>query len=85
MEILAAIIDFLFGCHHRRLSRVFTIENQTYRVCCNCGAKFKYSLASMRIESRLENAFNECSSHAGMKVHEKYDEGVVAAQRSAPV
>jgi hypothetical protein len=50
MDRLVATFDFLFGCHHRHLSRVFTIDGRTYRVCCDCGAKFKYSLASMRME-----------------------------------
>jgi hypothetical protein len=53
MAILMAILEFLFGCHHVHLSRVFTLEGKTYRVCCNCGAKFAYSLATMSIERRL--------------------------------
>jgi hypothetical protein len=53
MEKLAAVLDFVFGCHHGRLSRVFTIDRRTYRVCCDCGAKFEYSLESMRIERRF--------------------------------
>ncbi len=47
-----AMIDFLFGCHHSNLSRVFTIGGHTYRVCCGCGAKFDYSLETMSIERR---------------------------------
>jgi hypothetical protein len=53
MKRLVSILDFLFGCHHSHLSRVFTIHRRTYRVCCDCGAKFKYSLASMCIEQRF--------------------------------
>jgi hypothetical protein len=53
METLAATFHFLFGCHHSHLSRVFTIDRRTYRVCCDCGAKFKYSLASMCMEPRF--------------------------------
>jgi uncharacterized membrane protein len=53
METLVAALDFVFGCHHFHLSRVFTIRGRTYRVCCDCGAKFNYSLASMRIERPL--------------------------------
>jgi hypothetical protein len=52
MAILLAILDFLFGCHHVHLSRVFTLQGETYRVCCDCGAKFAYSLESMSIEHR---------------------------------
>ena len=53
MAILLAILDFLFGCHHVQLSRVFTLQGETYRVCCDCGAKFAYSLETMSIEHRL--------------------------------
>jgi uncharacterized membrane protein len=53
MERLMSTLDFLFGCHHSHLSRVFTIRGRTYQVCSDCGAKFKYSLASMRMERRF--------------------------------
>jgi hypothetical protein len=52
-RILLAILDFLFGCHHVHLSHVFTLQGETYRVCCDCGAKFAYSLETMSIEHRL--------------------------------
>jgi hypothetical protein len=52
MQRLMFALDFLFGCHHRHLSRVFTIDRGTYRVCCDCGAKFVYSLTNMAIERR---------------------------------
>jgi hypothetical protein len=50
MNIFAAAVDFFFGCHHRHLSRVFTIDSRTYRVCCDCGAKLGYSLERMSFE-----------------------------------
>lgn len=53
MNSVLAALNFLFGCHHHSLSRVFTISGQTYRVCCDCGAQFKYSLADMSMEQRL--------------------------------
>jgi len=53
MAILLVILDFLFGCHHVHLSRVFTLKGETYKVCCDCGAKFAYSLETMSIEHRL--------------------------------
>ena len=55
MAILLAILDFLFGCHHVHLSRVFTLQGETYRVCCDCGTKFAYSLKTM---CRLSTAFH---------------------------
>lgn len=48
----ADVLDIAFGCHHRRLSRVFTINGHTYKVCCDCGATFRYSLESMSITRR---------------------------------
>ena len=54
MATLLAILEFLFGCHHAHLSRVFTLQGKTYRVCCDCGAEFAYSLETMSIERRLQ-------------------------------
>jgi|HubBroStandDraft_4_1064222.scaffolds.fasta_scaffold236935_2 hypothetical protein len=59
METLVTTLDFLFGCHHTHLSRVFTIDRRTYRVCCDCGAKFKYSLAGMCSEGRFTTSLTE--------------------------
>ena len=53
MEILLAILDLVFGCHHLHLSRVFTLQGETYRVCCDCGSKFAYSLETMAVERQL--------------------------------
>ena len=52
MRYIATALDFLFGCHHNNLSRVFTIGGRSYRVCCDCGANFKYSLDTMSIQQR---------------------------------
>ena len=41
---VTTLLNFIFGCHHSNLSRVFTIRRRTYRVCCDCGAEFDYSL-----------------------------------------
>jgi hypothetical protein len=41
--------DFLFGCHHRAISRVFTIGGRSYQVCCDCGATREYSLETMSV------------------------------------
>jgi hypothetical protein len=46
---LASALDFAFGCHHAKLSRVFTIEGHSYKVCCDCGEHFEYSLRTMSI------------------------------------
>jgi hypothetical protein len=48
---LAEALDFAFGCHHRKLSRVFTLDGHSYKVCCGCGARFDYSLQTMSIRT----------------------------------
>jgi hypothetical protein len=53
MAKLLTILNFIFGCHHLHLSRVFTLQGETYQVCCDCGARFAYSLEVMSIERRL--------------------------------
>ena len=40
MNLLRWAFQFAFGCHHRHLSRVFTIKKRTYRVCFDCGEEF---------------------------------------------
>ncbi len=50
MRTLRATLNLLFGCHHGNLSRAFTIHGRTYRVCCDCGAEFGYSLERMALE-----------------------------------
>jgi len=37
---LLTLFQFIFGCRHRHLSRVFTIKRRTYRVCFDCGREF---------------------------------------------
>lgn len=54
MDQAGAVFDFVFGCRHGHLSRVFTIGGRTYRVCCDCGRKFDYSLASMSFERHVQ-------------------------------
>ncbi len=41
MNPLLWIFQLTFGhCHHRHLSRVFTIKHRTYKVCFDCGREF---------------------------------------------
>jgi len=53
MKSLVRTFDFLFGCHHSNLSRVFTLHGRTYQVCCDCGAEFDYSLKYMCTEHHV--------------------------------
>ncbi len=64
MPVLTAIFEFLFGCHHRNLSRVFTIRARTYKVCTDCGAEFDYSLQTMSL-----NTCHQPGRQAGTILH----------------
>jgi hypothetical protein len=50
-----SIINLLFGCHHRNVSRPLTTVNlretsgETYVVCLDCGKRFAYDWKEMRI------------------------------------
>jgi len=50
MPNVTKFFNLLFGCRHGNLSRAFTIGGRTYRVCCDCGADFDYSLETMSIK-----------------------------------
>ena len=41
------VIELLFGCWHRNLSRPFTVSGWTYKVCLTCGKKFAYDRADI--------------------------------------
>jgi hypothetical protein len=53
----ANALNFAFGCRHRKLSRVFTLEGHSYKVCCDCGAHFEYSLQTMSIVTHPHKMF----------------------------
>ena len=40
MKLFLGIFQFLFGCRHHHMSRVFTIKRRTYKVCFDCGREF---------------------------------------------
>ena len=65
MSYIATALDFLFGCHHSNLSSAFTIDGHSYRVCCGCGARFKYSLDTMSIQQRDFSRPCHPAVHAG--------------------
>jgi hypothetical protein len=49
---LRAVVNFfteiLFGCSHGRLTRPFTLGEETYKVCLDCGKQIYYSAQEMR-------------------------------------
>lgn len=52
MSVLRAVFNFFheifLGCSHSHLTRIFTVEQETYRVCLDCGKHIPYSPVSMR-------------------------------------
>ena len=57
VQLIDAVTSYLFGCHHRALSRVFTIQHRAYQVCCDCDAEFEYSLTTMSKKRRVDIEF----------------------------
>lgn len=53
-EFLQSVFEAIFGCRHSHLSRPFTIEGQTYKVCMDCSTQVFYSSETMRPLSRRE-------------------------------
>lgn len=53
---LAAVIERLFGCPHRKTTIPITkragLTSETYVVCLECGRRFEYDWAKMRIAKR---------------------------------
>jgi hypothetical protein len=47
MSVIQVIFNFFyeifFGCSHNKLTRPFTLESQTYKVCLDCGKQIYYS------------------------------------------
>lgn len=56
---LRSAFQFLFGCYHHQLSRVFTIRRHTYEVCVVCGREFECSWELMHRQRRTvaDNAY----------------------------
>ena len=55
MELFQSVFEAIFGfCRHSNLSRPFTIEGQTYKVCMDCSQQIFYSRDTMLPLSRRE-------------------------------
>jgi hypothetical protein len=46
-NLLGVFYDILFGCRHWSQTRPFTLEQQTYKVCLDCGKQIYYSTERM--------------------------------------
>ena len=62
-SLLGFFYDIFFGCRHWSQTRPFTLEQQTYKVCLDCGKQIYYSTERMtplsaREVRRLKAAVN---------------------------
>ena len=61
--MLAVIFDLLFGCRHKRVTRPITpvrvkfsaARQATYVACLDCGRRFEYDSANMRVGQPLRD------------------------------
>ncbi|WP_446741870.1 hypothetical protein [Silvibacterium acidisoli] len=58
MKFVSAVVNFFldifFGCRHERLTRPFTLKDETYKVCLECGRHLYYSPITLRPLSNRE-------------------------------
>lgn len=58
--MIQAMMNLLFGCHHKSLTRPITMVNKlvplttpTYVACLDCGKQFNYDLVTMRMGAEI--------------------------------
>lgn len=67
------LLAALFGCSHRRYSRVWTPVSRTghrghpYVVCCDCGTRMAYDLTAMRITGPLKPSERRAEAVEGVE------------------
>jgi hypothetical protein len=59
-HMIGKLLDLLFGCHHRLITRPITPvlkhssqPNCTYVVCLECGKQFHYDTRNMRVGPQI--------------------------------
>jgi hypothetical protein len=65
-NLLGFFYDILFGCRHWSQTRPFTLEQQTYKVCLDCGKQIYYSRERMTPLSARE--VRRMKAEAGLPV-----------------
>jgi hypothetical protein len=72
MKFLGSILNFVFeiffGCRHNHLTRTFTLQQETYKVCLDCGKQIYYSPETMRPLSVREVSRLRAAQLGEMKV-----------------
>jgi len=73
--MIDSMLNLLFRCSHRRLTRPVTpvmrdgvTDGQTYVVCLDCGKQFAYDLREMRIEGPLASSPDSGVLHPDMPI-----------------
>lgn len=69
MPIGSKIWNLLFGCRHRELSRAFTNQGETYKVCLKCGAHLPYSWETMTVLPQPKPDRKQAAKVAGRRSH----------------
>jgi hypothetical protein len=65
VPIGSKVWNFFFGCRHRELSRAFTNEGETYKVCLKCGAHLPYSWETMKVLPQRAQSARKVASTRG--------------------
>ena len=47
-SVFGFLYEIFFGCRHERLTRPFTLQRSTYKVCLDCGKHVIYSADRMQ-------------------------------------
>ena len=47
VSVFGFFYEIFFGCRHERLTRPFTLQKNTYKVCLECGKHVLYSAERM--------------------------------------
>ena len=47
ISVFGFLYEMFFGCRHARLTRPFTLQKHTYKVCLDCGNQVMYSAERM--------------------------------------
>ena len=72
MACLQSVLNFfseiLFGCAHARVTRPFTLGEETYEVCLDCGKQIYYSAQEMRPLTAWEVRRMKAAQAGGVKV-----------------
>jgi hypothetical protein len=71
--MIDTVLNLLFHCGHRHLSRPFTPlgehgvpQGETYVVCLDCTKQFAYDLKEMRIGKAIDQTHDACVIPPGM-------------------